>query len=85
MTTATKAEFLAAYQAALMDGYWWARDPERRARFMASVKATLAGPGASWIHGTPTVAAVWRSLGLKGRPTLKALRELPDAPAGGGA
>lgn len=84
-TMATKAEFLAAYRAALLDDYAWARSEDGLSRFMAAVEKTLAGPGAYWTHGTPMVAKVWRSLGLKGRPTLKALRELPDAPAGGGA
>jgi hypothetical protein len=45
--------------------------------FLASVRNTLTGPRATWNHDGEWATAAWRSLGGKGKPTLKALRALP--------
>ena len=72
-----KFTFLAAYRAAIINAYAWATDTAKFDRFMRSVEVTITTTEATWIHDSPVVTAVWKSLGGKGKPTLKALRSLP--------
>lgn len=71
-----KESFLAEYERELVARYPWAADSEKLARFMAGVRATLAG-ASTWDPRGEAVTAAWRSIGGKGKPTLKALRALP--------
>jgi hypothetical protein len=86
MTTLSKNGFLEAYQRRLVCVYDWARaDPHRLAKFMRGVACTIEHPNAlegsrGWDHHGDVSVAVWRELGGKGRPTLKALRALPVDP-----
>lgn len=75
----TKNKFLAAYEADLVLRHAWAADADRRAKFMASVRSTLAGPPTTWNFDGPSTVAAWRAIGGKGKPTLKVLRALEDA------
>lgn len=75
----TKNAFLAAYRTALVAAYPWAADVTRLNRFMASCVWTLEGPSATWNHDGEAVVSAWKSIGGKGRPTLKALRALPSS------
>jgi hypothetical protein len=75
----TKTALLAAYSELLARVFPWAReDPARLARFMASAERTLRTEAKTWNHDSPTIGVVWRSLGGKGKPTLKAMRALPE-------
>ena len=74
----TKAGFLAAYRAALLEAYPWAKDAERLEKFMDAARADLAGAAACVDWTGAAVLQVWRAIGGKGRPTRKALRALPD-------
>lgn len=72
----TKAQFLTNYRAELIARYSWAADTAKLDRFMASCDETISSPRAKWNHDGEAVTAAWRSIGGKGRPTLKALRAL---------
>ena len=73
-----KARFETALGAELMARYDWARDPKRLHRFMESVARTIRGECWTWNHDGEACAAAWRSIGGKGKPTMKALRALPE-------
>lgn len=76
----TKQDFEAALQAELQARYTWAQDEGKLARFMRSVSNTLRDqPGNQWQFSGPAATAAWRLLNLKGRITLHALRQLPEA------
>lgn len=72
----TKTQFMQAY-ASFVALYPWAKDPQRLHAFLASCLATLRGAN-SWNHDGEACTAAWRSIGGKGKPTLKALRALPE-------
>lgn len=72
----TKEKFLNEYRANLISTHEWARDPDKLARFMASVENTITTAAATWTHDGAAVVAAWRAIGGKGKPTLKALRAL---------
>ena len=74
MLFATKQQFCEAYESELAR-YPWAADPDKRFRFMVGVITTLDG-GDTWSPTGEAVAAAWRAIGGKGKPTLKALRSL---------
>jgi hypothetical protein len=71
----TRAAFLNSYGFQLMARYEWARNADKLSRFLESCAATLNG-ASSWNHDGPAVMAAWRTIGGKGKPTLKALRAL---------
>ena len=73
----TRAAFLAAYRAELLRVYTWAQNTAKLDAFMGEVEATLIGPRNPWHHEGAAVTAAWRNIGGKGKPTKKALRELP--------
>jgi hypothetical protein len=79
MATPTKRHFIAAYANALTRAYPWAQDDEKMSKFLDSVRKTLDGAG-TWHHEGDCVAEAWKEVGGKGKPTLKALRALPEAP-----
>lgn len=73
----TKAEFLSRYERALRgDGM----APAALAKFMTEVRRTLCAPEepVSWTPAGAVALEVWKALGGRSRPTLKALRALPD-------
>jgi hypothetical protein len=75
----TKEQFLTAYREQLKATYAWARDDAAKLeRFMASVRNTISHGVSTWVHDGEAVTAAWRAIGGKGKPTLKALRALPD-------
>lgn len=75
----TRGEFLKEYERQLVARYAWAADPVRLARFMSSVRNTLAGGNVGWlVHSGEAVDAAWLVIGGHGLPSLKALRGLAD-------
>jgi hypothetical protein len=70
----TKEQFINIYREK-MSALPWANNAEKLQRFMQSVENTLAG-ASTWNHDGPSTVAAWREIGGKGKPTLKALREL---------
>ena len=73
-----KTRFLVMYRDELNKRYPWAQDEAKLSRFMASVTETINGTGpGTWNHEGEAVTAAWRAIGGKGKPTKKALRELP--------
>lgn len=75
----TKSEFLVLYQRELIKRFKWAEDADKLARFMGAVRDTLDSATGSWDYGGEASKVVWQALGGKGKPTLKALRALPNA------
>jgi len=82
----TKNELVAAYEAILVAEYLWAQKPAMLERFMASVWLTITTPGIGpqpsgngpmFDHTSQGFARAWKSIGGKGKPTLKAVRALP--------
>ena len=57
----------------------WAKDEVKLDRYMKSVEATVRGEATSWNHDAPTAVRAYRTLGGKGKMTLKALRALPES------
>lgn len=74
-----KQNFYSAYRESLVRAYLWAQDDAKLERFMGSVKGTMEGGAKTWNHDGESVIEAWRSIGGKGKPTLKALRALPEA------
>ena len=73
----SRQKFLAHYREALLSTYEWARsDPAKLERFMLSVEETLASKHSTWRHVGDAVTVAWRSMGGRGKPTLKQLRAL---------
>lgn len=74
----TRRDFLVAYAAVLHDEYQWTHDITKFNRFIESVNRTLDGkPGTQWNHKGECVTRAWRSIGGKGVPSLRQLRNLP--------
>lgn len=74
----TKTKLLNEYRAVLPGMFPWARDEDKLTRFVASAERTIRTSAATWNHDSPAIAAAWRKLGGKGKPTLKAMRALPE-------
>jgi hypothetical protein len=72
----TRTAFLTAYRTELIARYSWAADVEKLDRFMNSCAETIGTARTTWNHDGEAVTAAWRSIGGKGKPTLKALRAL---------
>lgn len=72
-----RTAFLATYRTELLARFAWAQDAAKLDRFMASCEVTISTSAATWNHDGDAVTASWRSIGGKGKPTLKALRALP--------
>lgn len=72
-----KQTFLTNYRAELVARYLWAQDSAKLDKFMASCETTITSGAATWNHDGDAVTAAWRSVGGKGKPTLKGLRALP--------
>lgn len=77
----TRNAFLALYRAELVARHPWAQDAAKLDKFMSSCAETINTARATWNHDGDAVTAAWRSIGGKGRPTLKGLRALPDGGA----
>lgn len=76
----TKEGFLRAYERELKATHEWARnDSEKLAKFLDNTRKTIEGKG-SLVNLTGSEAAqmAFRKIGLKGRLTYKALKELPS-------
>ncbi len=74
--SATKQKFAEMLEVELRK-YPWSQDADRMARAMEAVRKTLNGSRTcafteSWLK-------VWKEIGLKGKPTYKALHQLPDS------
>lgn len=76
MSEITKADFIVSYRKELVARYEWTADTTKLDKFLGSVVKTLDGANTWDFHGE-AVTAAWRSLGGKGKPSLKALRALP--------
>jgi len=74
----TKTELLAAYRADLLERYAWAVNINNLDRMVSSAERTIRTTAATWHHNGISMSAAWRRLGGKGRPTLKAMRALPE-------
>jgi len=74
----SRTAFLAAYRAQLIALYPWAKDTARLDRFMSAVELTISTARNEWDHDGDAVTAAWHAIGGKGKPTLKALRSLPE-------
>lgn len=74
----TKQAFLTAYRQSLLARYPWAQNNDKLERFLSSCEVTLNG-GSSWNHDGDSVVDAWKAIGGQGKPTLKALRALPEA------
>jgi hypothetical protein len=80
----TKTQLIADYRAAILDlasrdaDMAWVYEGSRLQRFMSSVETTIRTERATWNHNSNILAHVWRAGGLKGKPTLKAMRALPE-------
>lgn len=72
----SKEDYIEAYAKMVKAECPWAADEERFTNFMAGMRLTVEGRGTVWIHDGPVAVAAWKSLGGKGKPTLKALRAL---------
>ena len=72
----TKKEFLSLYREELPKRYPWAQDATKLDHFMKVVAETVRGTSSGWNWDGPVTTYVWKQLGGKGKPTLKALREL---------
>ncbi len=73
----TKSAFLTAYRAELAR-FPWAADADKLERFMTAVADSITGPAKHWDHTGEAVKAAWQAIGGKGRPTFKALCNLPN-------
>jgi hypothetical protein len=74
----TKSSFVTAYEQALKEMYPWAReDPEKLARFMMSVRATVFQNHSTWNTSGSAVENAWKAIGGPGKFSLKKLRSLP--------
>ncbi len=72
----------AAFTAAVLDGvkaYPWSADAAKLSTFKAKLAETLSTGRAVCAIDGPAFVAAWRSIGGKGKPTLKALAALPAA------
>jgi hypothetical protein len=74
----TKTAFLQAYRSELEVRYDWAGDNTKLDRFMSSVETTITTTTSTWNYDGDAVTSAWRKIGCKGKPTLKALRALPN-------
>ena len=74
----TKTQFYEAYEKELIDRWSWAQDTDKRNRFMGSVRQTMENGATTWNKNGPTTAAAWKTVGGKGIPTYKTLRNLPQ-------
>lgn len=73
----TQTAFLEALRVELMARYDWTKDAAKLARFMSSAEHTIAGNDWTWNHDGEAATAAWRTIGGKGKPTMKGLRALP--------
>jgi hypothetical protein len=73
----TKTDFLREYRKQLLAMFPWAQDTGKLGRFMLSVHDTLNGAN-TWNHDGEAVTQAYKQIGGKGKPSLKALRGLPD-------
>lgn len=71
-----KEKFIELYKIELLKMYDWAKDEKKLERFLENVKITISTNTAPWNHTGAAVNAAWKSMGGKGKPTLKALRAL---------
>ena len=78
----TKQNFLSAFKAAIKakNPPWLADDVNdvKLDNFMAVVYKTLTTKSIPWMWNTPLSFETWKSLGGKGKPTLKAMRAMPE-------
>lgn len=62
-------------------GYAWTADPVKLATYIDAMNTTIAPDSTRnpWAHDGAIAQAAWKAIGGKGKPTLKALRALPNA------
>ena len=73
----SKQQFLEKYREQLLLTYAWAGNSVKLAKFMDGVRETLFTNKRIWSIEGEAVVTAWKSMGGKGKPTLKALRALP--------
>jgi len=71
----TRANFLTEYEKELKIRYDWAGNREKLEKIMKKCNVTLSSATID-IHGAACGAA-WHAIGGKGKPTYKALQDLP--------
>lgn len=76
--TGGKEQFIDIYRVLLQKEYPWAADKDRLDKFMISVKTTLYTQNNTWNIDSSVVRAAWRGIGMRGKPTYKALKALPE-------
>jgi hypothetical protein len=72
----TRKTFLSAYQNNLLEMYDWAQDTVKLNKFMGICEDTLKGD-CQWNPDGDAARKAWRTIGCKGKMTLKGLRGLP--------
>jgi hypothetical protein len=75
LTVKTRLAFKAAHACELQEMYGWARDHEKLIRSLKIVDRALAGRD-GWHPESVAANAAWLAIG--GKPTLEALRGLPE-------
>ena len=82
-TGPTRAAFLDAYRNAILaeygpgTSYPWAADAGKLERFMGTVRQALEARRPFWDFNAPCVRKAWKTIGCTGRPTFRALCDLP--------
>jgi hypothetical protein len=74
----TKAAFKRELRARLLATYEWAKDSAKLDRFMAGVDETINTDKNKVSLDSPMCMQAWRAIGMKGKPTYKAVRALPS-------
>lgn len=75
----TKQQFLSILRRELSK-HEWARDADRLDKAMESAAQTLNGRRTCVIESESWITA-WKEIGMKGKPTYKALHALPESGA----
>ena len=71
----TRSTFIDEYMKTLVQMFPWATDKDKLEGFISSCISTLDGAN-TWNHDGPAVHQSWTAIGMKSKPTLKALRAL---------
>jgi len=75
----TKTEFLDTYRLILPTMYPWAHNREKLDKYMSNVSDTIRDENIkTWNASGDMLRRAWKEIGMKGTPTLKGLRALPD-------
>lgn len=76
LTRVTKNVLIDAYRNRLVMTYDWAADKQKLKQFVDRFSLTAYGQRLTLLD-SPVLQQVWADLGLKGKPTYRALHALP--------